>query len=78
MTRGLPADSANPGSYEFWSALIVGISRDRLIFVADREHLRMQVFDEDGYFLEIWPTGYDLQILARLGSDDQQPRLTIT
>ena len=32
----------------FWSVHSIGISRDRRVFVADREHSRMQVFDENG------------------------------
>ena len=51
-----PVDPDNPGPYEFWSVYNIGISRDRRIFVVDREHSRMQVFDENGNFLEMWPT----------------------
>ena len=65
-----PADPANPGPYEFWSVHSIGISRDRRIFVADREHMRMQVFDEDGNFLDMWPTGYDSQVLAHIVTED--------
>ena len=65
-----PADPANPGPYEFWSVHSIGISRDRRIFVADREHMRMQVFDENGNFLDMWPTGYDSQVLAHIVTED--------
>ncbi len=65
-----PADPANPGPYEFWSVHSIGISRDRRIYVADREHMRMQVFDEDGNFLDMWPTGYDSQVLAHIVTED--------
>lgn len=65
-----PADPANPGPYEFWSVHSIGISRDRRIFVADREHSRMQVFDEDGNFLDMWPTGYQSQVLAHIVTED--------
>lgn len=65
-----PADPANPGPYEFWSVHSIGISRDRRIFVADREHMRMQVFDESGNFLDMWPTGYDSQVLAHIVTED--------
>jgi DNA-binding beta-propeller fold protein YncE len=59
-----PVDPANPQPYEFWSVHSIGISNDRRLFVVDREHHRMQVFDENGTFLEMWPTGHYSQILA--------------
>jgi hypothetical protein len=52
----------NPGPNEFWSVHNIGLSRDRRLFVADREHKRMQVFDEHGKFLEMWPTGYNSRV----------------
>lgn len=33
----------------------IAISADRRLFVVDRGHERMQVFDEDGNFLDMWP-----------------------
>ena len=65
-----PADPANPGPYEFWSVHSIGVSNDRRIFVTDREHSRMQVFDEDGNFLEMWPTGHNSQVLAHIVTVD--------
>src|SRR5262249_58027848 len=65
-----PVDPANPRAYEFWSVHSIGISRDRRLFVADREHHRMQVFDEDGKFLTMWPTGYNSAGLAHTGPPD--------
>ena len=65
-----PIDPANPGPYEFWSVHSIGISRDRRLFVADREHSRMQVFDEDGNFLDMWPTGHNSQVLAHTVTED--------
>ncbi len=65
-----PADPANPGPYEFWSVHSIGISQDRRLFVVDREHSRMQVFDENGNFLEMWPTGHNSQILAHIVTVD--------
>ena len=65
-----PADPAKPGPYEFWSVHSIGISRDRRLFVADREHHRMQVFDENGKFLEMWPTGHDSAVLAHIVTQD--------
>jgi len=65
-----PRDPANPGPYEFWSVHSIGISNDRRIFVVDREHSRMQVFDENGNFLEMWPTGHQSQVLAHIVTVD--------
>ncbi len=65
-----PVDPANPGPKEFWSVHSIGISRDRRIFVTDREHSRMQVFDENGKFLEMWPTGHNSQVLAHIVTED--------
>jgi hypothetical protein len=48
----------------------IGISRDRRLFVADREHHRMQVFDENGKFLAMWPTGYNSAVLAHTVTQD--------
>lgn len=53
-----------PGPNEFWSVHSIGISQDRRIFVADREHSRMQVFDENGIFLDMWPTGQNSNVLT--------------
>jgi peptidylamidoglycolate lyase len=65
-----PVDPANPKAYEFWSVHSIGISRDRRLFVADRQHHRMQVFDEDGNFLTMWPTGYNSSVLAHIVTND--------
>ena len=65
-----PVDPDNPGPYEFWSVHSIGISRDRRIFVADREHSRMQVFDENGNFLDMWPTGYESAVLTHVVTED--------
>ena len=50
-----PADPKNPGPNEFNTVHSIGISADRRLFVIDRGHARMQVFDENGKFLEMWP-----------------------
>jgi DNA-binding beta-propeller fold protein YncE len=65
-----PVDPKNPGPYEFWSVHSIGISNDRRVFVADREHHRMQVFDENGKFLYMFPTGHDSAVLAHIVTDD--------
>jgi DNA-binding beta-propeller fold protein YncE len=65
-----PVDPNRPGPNEFWSVHSIGISRDRRLFVADREHHRMQVFDENGKFLAMWPTGYNSSILTHFVTQD--------
>ena len=50
-----PADPNNPGPAEFNNPHSVAISEDRRIFVVDRGHQRMQVFDEEGNFRDLWP-----------------------
>lgn len=65
-----PVDPNKPGPNEFWSVHSIGISRDRRVFVADREHHRMQVFDENGKFLDMWPTGHDSAVLAHIVTED--------
>lgn len=65
MDWGQPPNRRDyPGPNEFWSVHSIGISQDRRIFVADREHSRMQVFDENGIFLDMWPTGQNSNVLT--------------
>jgi DNA-binding beta-propeller fold protein YncE len=52
---GPPKDPKNPGPNEFNTVHSIAISRDRRLFVIDRGHSRMQVFDVDGKFLDMWP-----------------------
>jgi len=49
-----PADPSKPGPSEFNTPHSVAVSRDRRVFVVDRGHQRMQVFDENGRFLDMW------------------------
>src|SRR5262245_30780106 len=71
MDWGRPPDNpSHPGPYEVWSVHSIGISRDRRVFVADREHHRMQVFDENGRFLYLFPTGYNSSVLAHIVTND--------
>jgi hypothetical protein len=65
-----PVDPDKPGPNEFWSVHSIGLSRDRRVFVADREHHRVQVFDENGKFLEMWPTGHNSSVLAHIVTED--------
>ena len=50
-----PANPANPGPNEWNTVHSIAISDDRRLFVVDRGHERMQVFDENGTFLDMWP-----------------------
>jgi hypothetical protein len=51
-----PKDPKNPGPNEFNTVHSIAISADRRLFVVDRGpgHERMQVFDENGKFLDMW------------------------
>jgi DNA-binding beta-propeller fold protein YncE len=50
-----PKDPKNPGPNEFNTVHSIAISADRRLFVVDRGHQRMQVFDVNGKFLDMWP-----------------------
>ena len=52
-----PADPDNPGPNEFDTVHAITISADRLLYVSDRAHGRIQVFDEDGTFQFMFSTG---------------------
>jgi hypothetical protein len=49
-----PKDPKKPGPNEFNTVHSIAISADRRLFVIDRGHERMQVFDENGKFLDMW------------------------
>jgi hypothetical protein len=66
----VPADPDKPGPFEFFSVHSIGISKDRRVFVADREHSRMQVFDENGKLLALWPTGYKSAVYSHIVTED--------
>ena len=52
-----PADPNNPGPNEFNTVHSIAVSADRRVFVVDRGHGRVQVFDENGQFLDMFYTG---------------------
>jgi hypothetical protein len=52
-----PKDPANPGPNEWATVHSIGISKDRRLYVVDREHSRIQIFDENGKFLDMFSTG---------------------
>jgi hypothetical protein len=68
---GPPKDPKNPGPNEFNTVHSIQISNDRRLFVVDRGHRRMQVFDENGKFLDMWPTGTYSSPYAHLITTDQ-------
>jgi DNA-binding beta-propeller fold protein YncE len=49
-----PKDPKNPGPNEWNTVHSIAISEDRRLFVADRQHERIQVFDEEGKFLKMF------------------------
>jgi hypothetical protein len=52
-----PKDPKNPGPNEWNTVHSIAISKDRRVYVVDRGHRRMQVFDENGKFLDMFTTG---------------------
>jgi hypothetical protein len=52
-----PKDPNNPGPNEFNTVHAISITKDRRLFVADRGHHRIQVFDENGKFLDMFVLG---------------------
>ena len=68
---GPPKDPKNPGPNEFNTVHSIAISKDRRLFVVDRGHRRIQVFDENGKFLDMWKTGVRSSPYAHLISTDQ-------
>jgi hypothetical protein len=66
-----PKDPSNPGPNEFNTVHSIAISNDRRLFVVDRGHRRIQVFDENGKFLDMWNTGVRSSPYAHLISTDQ-------
>lgn len=66
-----PKDPDNPGPNEFNTVHSVQVSQDRRVFVVDRAHHRIQVFDENGKFLDMWTTGMRSLPYAHLITTDQ-------
>jgi hypothetical protein len=66
-----PKDPKNPGPNEFNTVHSIQISRDGRLFVVDRGHRRIQVFDQNGKFLDMWTTGVRSQPYAHLITTDQ-------
>jgi hypothetical protein len=68
---GPPKDPRNPGPNEFNTVHSIQISNDRKLYVVDRGHRRFQVFDENGKFLDMFPTGRFSFPYAHLITTDQ-------
>jgi hypothetical protein len=68
---GPPKDPKNPGPNEFNTVHSIQITNDRRLFVVDRGHRRMQIFDENGKFLDMFSTGTYSSPYAHLITTDQ-------
>jgi peptidylamidoglycolate lyase len=55
MTWGKPASGPKPGPSEFNTVHGIAIDNKRRIYVSDRGHSRIQIFDENGKYLDEWP-----------------------
>ena len=66
-----PKDPRNPGPNEWNTVHSIAISKDGRLFVVDRGHRRMQVFDQNGKFLDMWTTGVRSSPYAHFISTDQ-------
>ncbi len=66
----VPKDPAKPVANEFYSVHSIDISRNRRIYVNDREHSRIQVFDENGKFLFMWTVGYKAEVYTHMVTED--------
>ncbi|HXH24422.1 MAG TPA: peptidyl-alpha-hydroxyglycine alpha-amidating lyase family protein [Vicinamibacterales bacterium] len=51
--RGTPPNETRPGYMNTVHA--IAIDKNRRIYVSDRSNSRIQVFDENGRFLDVWP-----------------------
>jgi hypothetical protein len=52
-----PKDPKNPGPNEWNTVHSIAVSKDRRVFVVDRGHGRIQIFDENGKYLDTFYTG---------------------
>jgi hypothetical protein len=66
-----PKDPKNPGPNEWNTVHSIAISKDRRVYVVDRGHRRFQVFDENGKYLDMFPTGVRSSPYFHLITTDQ-------
>ncbi len=66
-----PADTDNPGPNEWNTVHSIAIDAQRRLFVVDRGHRRIQVFDENGEFLYMWSTGMRSSPYGHIITQDQ-------
>ena len=52
-----PVNPKKPGPNEFNTVHSIAVTADRRLFVVDRGHGRIQIFDEEGKFLDMFSTG---------------------
>jgi DNA-binding beta-propeller fold protein YncE len=67
-----PVDPAKPGPNEWNTVHSIAASADRRLFVVDRGHRRIQVFDENGKFLDMWTTGTNSSPYSHLITANQE------
>jgi hypothetical protein len=67
-----PKDPAAPGPNEWNTVHSIAVSADRRVFVVDRGHRRIQVFDENGKFLDMFTTGVNSSPYSHLINAEQQ------
>jgi hypothetical protein len=66
-----PKDPSKPGPNEFNTVHSIQISNDGRLYVVDRTHRRIQVFDVNGKFLNMFTTGVRSSPYAHLITTDQ-------
>ncbi len=66
-----PKDPNNPGPNEWNTVHSLQIARDGRLFVVDRGHHRIQIFDQEGKFLDMFTTGRYSMPYAHLITTDQ-------
>ena len=71
-----PIFPGTPGPNEWNTVHSIAVSADRRVFVVDRGHHRIQVFDENGKFLDMWQTGYRSTPYSHLITADQHLVMT--
>jgi hypothetical protein len=71
-----PIFPGTPGPNEWNTVHSIAVSGDRRVFAVDRGHHRIQVFDENGKFLDMWQTGYRSTPYSHIVTADQHLVMT--